>query len=506
MPPQSTALRKSKPPGLALRKGRYYVSVRVPESLRGVVTTGRQTHIRRSLHTTNEAEAIRRHPIALAEIKALIEGARRGPDGVRTGQDPSDIDVAADAAWWRDHLHSEGIKPADAMSDAAFSVSIEKVLGREVGAEVDESGQEHAVYEPGREERAMQLVDLVTGRKVPVGTELERFFEDKRGRAGAPLSSRYVSRIRRAVRGLGVWLAARGSDHVGSVTRYEAGLYAEQLSRTCNTGQTATSLITALSSYWRWMARRGVASENPWKDQGLESRTSPNDAEKRAYTDDEVAALLSGDTYETLHDMMRIAALSGMRINEIGRLTVADCADGVFNIRVAKTKAGIRGVPIHSALLPIVTRRCKGKAGDAYLIDELSARKDHTGDRAAKASERFTAYRRKVGIDERKEGQGQSNIDFHSFRRWFVTKAERASQPPHIISAVVGHALARQGETFKYSDGPGGVLARAVVESVVLPAGTPAEKLGGLRMGEGRWPHQSPATSTNLSSTPKKDD
>jgi integrase len=195
--------------------------------------------------------------------------------------------------------------------------------------------------------------------------------------------------------------------------------------------------------------------------------------------------------------MMRIAALSGMRINEIGRLKVADCADEVFNIREAKTAAGVRRVPIHPTLKPIIARRSKGKAGDAYLIEELSAPQDHTTDRAGKASERFTTYRRDLGIDERKDGQRQSNIDFHSFRRWFVTKAEEAGQPPHIISAVVGHAGGRQGMTLGlYSGGPSEAQMRAVVESVKLPPGTPADKIDGSRMGDGRWPQRGQRRAT----------
>jgi len=47
----------------------------------------------------------------------------------------------------------------------------------------------------------------------------------------------------------------------------------------------------------------------------------------------------------------------------------------------------------------------------------------------------------------------QSNVDFHSFRRWFTTKAEQAGQLPHIIDAVAGHQ--RPGETLgRYSQGP----------------------------------------------------
>lgn len=77
-------------------------------------------------------------------------------------------------------------------------------------------------------------------------------------------------------------------------------------------------------------------------------------------------------------------------------------------------------------------------------------------------------------------------MDFHSFRRWFVTAAERAGQPPHVISAVVGHEAGRGGMTLgTYSGGPSAVQLAGVVEAVRLPNGAPAERLGTYRMGEG---------------------
>jgi integrase len=102
--------------------------------------------------------------------------------------------------------------------------------------------------------------------------------------------------------------------------------------------------------------------------------------------------LLNGTAQHTpdpeLLDAMLVAALSGMRIEEAYRLTVADTADCWFNVRDAKTRAGVRRVPI-----------------------------------AMPASKRFGHYRKRVGVDEREPGRRQSNIDFHSLRRWFVTKA-----------------------------------------------------------------------------------
>jgi integrase len=51
--------------------------------------------------------------------------------------------------------------------------------------------------------------------------------------------------------------------------------------------------------------------------------------------------------------------------------------------------------------------------------------------------------RRKVGVDDVPEDARQSHVAFHSFRRWFITKAEQACQPVHFIEALVGHKRPR---------------------------------------------------------------
>ena len=59
-------------------------------------------------------------------------------------------------------------------------------------------------------------------------------------------------------------------------------------------------------------------------------------------------------------------------------------------------------------------------------------------------------------------------MNFHSFRRWFVTKAEQAGNQESLIAATIGHK--RQGITLGvYSAGPLLEQVRAVVESVQLP-------------------------------------
>lgn len=71
-------------------------------------------------------------------------------------------------------------------------------------------------------------------------------------------------------------------------------------------------------------------------------------------------------------------------------------------------------------------------------------------------------------MDEIIPGKRRSLVNFHSFRRWFVTKAERAGQMAELIAAVVGHK--RSGLTLGlYSGGPEMTQARICVEAVKLP-------------------------------------
>lgn len=172
---------------------------------------------------------------------------------------------------------------------------------------------------------------------------------------------------------------------------------------------------------------------------------------------------------------MLLAALTGMRQAEIGNLRVRDAEGGVFVVTKSKTTAGERVVPIHPDLTSLVARRAEGKAADAYLLEELTAPASRPARRGYKVAEWFTAYRRDLGLDARQEGRRQSDADFHSFRRWFSTMAEQAGQPPHVISAVMGHKEGRQGMTLGvYSGGPSLEQRRAVVESVRLPEGCEA--------------------------------
>lgn len=79
-------------------------------------------------------------------------------------------------------------------------------------------------------------------------------------------------------------------------------------------------------------------------------------------------------------------------------------------------------------------------------------------------------------------GKRRALTNFHSFRRWFCTKAERTGYSGDLVAAIVGHK--RAGITLsRYSDGPEMDAARDCIGRVALPPldGSPVEEQRSMR-------------------------
>lgn len=286
---------------------------------------------------------------------------------------------------------------------------------------------------------ASNFYKVAIGEATPMMSLLPRWLPE------TPIKDRQHTDYKRAVKKFADWCKSTSAGSIEAVTRKLAGRYiSEELVPKTNSVKTANKDISCLSSYWRWLMKRGHADSNPWEKQSLSKKLQPKSG-KRAFSEEEMIKLMTGTKDTFLLDLMSVAALTGMRREEILSLTVADCSGDQFNIRKAKTDAGVRLVPTHPDLKAIVIRRCEGRAGDKFLFEEADAKGSVSGERGDFAGKRFGYYRKKIGVDDQPEGQRQSNIDFHSFRRWFIRKARNALQrgatgyDQWTIAAVVGH-------------------------------------------------------------------
>ncbi|MFC5696524.1 DUF6538 domain-containing protein [Pseudomonas sp. GCM10022186] len=271
----------------------------------------------------------------------------------------------------------------------------------------------------------------------------------------------YVSKVQK----LSKWLTTNGRE-----LNFDA--VAEFLDQTSQNRQTRTGYIAAWQRYHEWACRydtyyRGIYADakNPF-DNHTHPRVGENAGGNwKDYTQKEVeqlhtAALAKGDT--DLADLIAFGAYTGCRIEELGRIRRATTLfdeSGVpiaFKVDDSKTPAGIREVPIHSALLPLYQKRLASPQGvEGFLFPGNSDTKH--GLRLSALGQRFSKLKRA-------EQFGDRHV-FHSFRGTAATMLLRAGVSPIIIPAVIGHLVGHI--TFDvYGKGPSLEQKREAIEKL----------------------------------------
>jgi integrase len=160
-----------------------------------------------------------------------------------------------------------------------------------------------------------------------------------------------------------------------------------------------------------------------------------------------------------LANLIAIAAYTGARIEEICSLQRKhiDLVNLSISIIGAKTLAGNRTIPIHSAIQPLIEKLLE-QSTDDYLISKLT--KNKYGDRSNAIGKRF-------GRLKSAENFGKNHV-FHSIRKTFVTLLENNSIGENIAADIVGHK--KPNITFRtYSGGTGLSLMRESIEKISYP-------------------------------------
>lgn len=408
----------------------WRVQVKVPEKARPILGKSRLVQ---PLHTDSLANANRLKHRVVAELKEQI--ARAELEARRRSRQETD-QLTEEAFSWKADLDAENERPDELDSDGAPRGGIVSGLIYDRAREIERTeGVERASY----------FNSVALGLQTPVTSLVETWLAER-----ADMKPRQRIDYRRAVSKLVAWLAeTKLPGSLEAADRKVAGRYvSEAMVANGVHWKTANKDISALSQYWKWLIKKGHCEVNIWSGQSLPKIKAKGEGQKpkRPFTDDEVFTLLHGIVDPLVLDAATVAALSGMRTEEIARMKVSDCTAGVFRVTDAKTQAGIRDVPIHPDLRKLVARRTKHKTPEAYLFGELSDPPPGSAtERGQGITKRFVTIRRRLGVDERVAGRRQSRVDFHSFRRWFIRKAIDAlhrgatGYDQWTIADVVGH-------------------------------------------------------------------
>jgi integrase len=453
---------------LEQRRQGWYVVLDVPKAVQEAVGQRRKVQ---SLKTRDLSVAqLRRWPV-IAEWQREFARGKRAPavdtliaealeardwlDRAEAGERVAVFDPAAYADPW-------GNNPDPAMAQKAFLLD---QIGERARAIAETKAAE--LGEVASDRAAMNFLAIATGKATPLDGHVEAWIGE--GGKNGPLVPTIEKAYRRALAELSGWCAKGGrAAIIESVDRKIAGAFVAYLLTTKRTRSTINNVVFALSAYWSWLKKRGHIGENPWTDQTVRQGGDRGEVEKeRPFTDAELAKLLAADTDQVLLDAMRLAALSGLRIAEMHELRVSDIeGDGMF-VRKGKNKnSAARWVPIHPDLPPILARLTKGKGSEDFLLPGPTK-----GTRYEGLSDRFRRLQVREEVYDRSGGQRRSTVNWHSFRRWFVSRAERAGIPETTVALVVGHA--RSNVTFgRYSRDHAALWANKVacVQAVQLPS------------------------------------
>jgi integrase len=204
-----------------------------------------------------------------------------------------------------------------------------------------------------------------------------------------------------------------------------------------------------------------LANDNPWLRQGVGKKSKRGETPpRRQWTDEALVKMLSA-TYTArytliLHDLAKLALVTGARLDELCALKVADVRkeeDGwLINITEGKTAAAVRTVPVHDSAAHVLERRIASSRD--FLFDRLVPG-GPDGKRSWNASKAFGHFTRSLDL---KAGERQT---FHSLRKSFVEVMEAQEVPPSTIQLIIGHTRQSLALTV-YSQGQRVELRKAI--------------------------------------------
>ncbi len=375
----------------------WRVQVKVPPIARPIV--GRSKLVV-PLKTDSLANANRLKYAIVGQLKDRIAQAVREAQRRTTRQHDHLLDEALS---WRADIEAERDGP-EKLDSSGFPDEVVSGLLYERAMEVEKTeGAERASY----------FYNVGLGTATPLTAFTDAWLAER-----LDMKPRQKLDYRRAIARFDGWLTHQKLPaSIEATPRKIAGQYVSQAMVAKGIHwKTANKDISALSGYWRWLIKKGHAEVNVWAQQSLPKLKVRSEAQrpKRPFTDEEVSILIHGIHQPLLRDAVLVAALSGMRTEEIAQLRIRDCSLEAFSITQAKTAAGVRDVPIHADLRELVSRRIKDKAATEYLFHELS---DPTAgsaiERGQGITKRFVTFRRRLGVDERVEGSRLSAVSAH---------------------------------------------------------------------------------------------
>jgi len=374
-----------------LRYNTWFATLHVPKDVRDRIG---KSKFFKSLETSNKKIACDRAKLIIGEWKAEIAKARGNLD-----------------SYTIEALRvNKAIKEANSDNEKEALTYLADDIAEKISRKMGEG-------------EAKSFMDVATGKKTPIEPLLDGW--------EASLND-VKDKTRYMFRG-DVQKLNKRFKNVESLSKRNTKIWISELSETLSAG-TIKRLLTACSSFWKYLQTKQIVDiekDSPFQGFKLKSDAvsyKPFDVEdlvslyKKAEADD-----------KPLADLIKLASYTGARLEELCQLRLEDVTQSnSLKIREAKTKAGVREVPIHSKIIELVNR-LKSESKDGFLIPSSS--KNKLGKRGDSLGKRFGRLKTDAGF-------GKEHV-FHSIRKILVTLLEQAKVSENITADIVGHEKPR---------------------------------------------------------------
>jgi integrase len=220
--------------------------------------------------------------------------------------------------------------------------------------------------------------------------------------------------------------------------------------------KTITNYLWSGSNLWDWakqynptFKKRQKDNQNPFSGHRLPRNKAAQGQIRKAFSRVEIEAIYTAVIQEEkteLSKLITIAAYTGMRLEEIGRIQKDDITyseNHPYSIHIpeAKSEAGIRDVPIHPAIAELIASLVL-KSEDSYLI---KGKPNKYGERLGYLSKQFGRIKKKLGFS--------NEYAFHSIRKTTATELQQAGVDALTLPAILGHEIGLVTYDI-YSNGP----------------------------------------------------
>jgi integrase len=393
----------------------------VPSSLHKVL--GRR-RFAASLGTSDPRVAERRAAALKALWLSQIDQAREN----------GTVNNDRDAHWWCGVLQDETTDEGREMVRGLIADEARNIVEREMLKAGITDHREDGYHDLGAHADAERFHAIATGKLVKLNEHVESYL----ALCAAGVKPATIIQRRATIKR---FCADAGFEYIADVTKRRVQEWINSQATSGNSIKTTRRNLSELRGYWHHLQSLELAPEDVMPFDGLKI-AGHKGRDRDAFSPADVVKLHhqaheDGDT--KLATLIALLMYSGCRREEICALQVEHVSlqSQSLEIKRAKTKAGVRTVPIHSAIKDTMKHLC-ATSKDGYVLSGL--RRDERRGHGEWIGRDFTVLKRKLGFGD--------TLTLHSIRHTVMTMLEDAGVMPGVSADLLGHAKQGMARTY----------------------------------------------------------